>query len=485
MGYFAGFFSTNGRHQRGNQCRSDALVLVAFAGALLGFGGCGDTAPQADVDGGVDGVSASEESAEASASTIGGTRESFCAGTGAPVVVGDSTSITKTCAGEIAARTFRSALCACRTVSVAGALTTDAGDSSDSSFAADDMGGGAVGTNDVFSVGGKISVGGSLTVAGSKGLFLAGGDHEVLGDVSASGRFGAAGGMDISRDFSLDGTLVGAGTLSIGRDLIQTPGELQAFTGSLEVAGEVVREDVQVDAPCACDAEDLLDVSALVAAAAENNDNDEADLDADALTNVAGEERVELPCGRFYVDSVGGAGALTLVVNGRTALFVEKNVAMAGSLEVELGTKGELDVFIKGNLVSAGTITFGSEERPAATRVYVAGDQAIALAGRSAFVGNLYAPQAVVTGAGALEVFGSVFAKDFAAAGRATIHYDRAILEAGKTCEAPPTTTTCETCGMCDSSQACMDGACGACEGDSDCCDPLVCVEGRCESLLL
>jgi hypothetical protein len=65
------------------------------------------------------------------------------------------------------------------------------------------------------------------------------------------------------------------------------------------------------------------------------------------------------------------------------------------------------------------------------------------------------------------------------------IHYDRSVLRAYEECEGPPP-TECSTCGDCAASAACIDGLCGVCRDDGDCCAPLVCVpEIGCTSLLI
>ena len=61
---------------------------------------------------------------------------------------------------------------------------------------------------------------------------------------------------------------------------------------------------------------------------------------------------------------------------------------------------------------------------PAATRIYVAGSEDIVLVGASAFVGNVYAPNAKLTAPGYLRAYGSFFVRDFDVAGYAHIAYE-------------------------------------------------------------
>jgi hypothetical protein len=132
----------------------------------------------------------------------------------------------------------------------------------------------------------------------------------------------------------------------------------------------------------------------------------------------------------------------------------------------------------------SGQASFGDPERPAAVRIYTGTSAPITVSGGGTFVGNLYAPRAPVTLTGEAEVFGSIFAGSVTATGDATVHYDRAILEAGDGCELPPP-TMCGGCGECTGGEACIEGMCAACQDDGDCCAPLVCSDGVCGSLLI
>ena len=51
-------------------------------------------------------------------------------------------------------------------------------------------------------------------------------------------------------------------------------------------------------------------------------------------------------------------------------------------------------------------------------------------------------------------------------------------LDQGKACPPPP--GGCSSCLDCGN-QACVDGVCGECTNDGQCCPPLVCIGGRCD----
>ena len=233
---------------------------------------------------------------------------------------------------------------------------------------------------------------------------------------------------------------------------------------------------VDVSAPCDCGEDAAVDPAALVSTFAVVNDNGAAGFDPSVLNDHAPDAVVELPCGRLYVPAISGAGALTLRVTGRTALFVGGDLSPSGAFRVEVAPGGELDLFIAGNVVSASSMELGSPATPSAVRLYVGGDQPIALSGGGVFAGFIYAPRARFTMSTAIEIFGGLFASGIVASDSLTVHYDEAILAAADDCDPP---SGCEGCGDCNL-QACDGGECVPCVDDADCCAPLVCFDGAC-----
>jgi hypothetical protein len=174
---------------------------------------------------------------------------------------------------------------------------------------------------------------------------------------------------------------------------------------------------------------------------------------------------------------------------------------VTGALWFDLAPGAELDLFIKGNLVLTGATAFGNVTRPADFRVYVGGKSeltgtpsAVLLTGAQLFGANLSAPNSFINSEGAMFVRGSIFGKNIHADAAIHVDYDREVLERAddEQCLPPPPdgeepppecTSSCdESCG----SQACIDGSCGACDSDDDCCAPLICHEnGRCGPLFL
>lgn len=443
---------------------------------MVALTACGNTDVIATTDGSVPGADGSTTRGDAAADD---SREAYCEGRGPaltlPGPAGD------TCTGEVAERLFRYAVCACESFEPTGSLRTDSFDSDDDGMTVDS--GGPVGTNGSFSSVSTVAIGGTLTAAGAV-VDLTGSDVWIGGDLRAAGDVEMTGDGMVARDARVGGDLNGVGSFTIARDLYHPAG---SRVSGVSVGGATIPGPVAIAEPCQC-GDEVLDIDAVVAAAASANHNADVGLATDAYTNLVSDHTIELPCGRFYLDDIGGTGDLTIRVTGRTALYIGGDVTVTGSLGVELGPEGELDVFITGTLDGTGSFGFGDPARPAATRVYVGGTGDVSLQGDSAFVGNLYAPRAPIRITGSSEVFGSLFGRRVESSGELEVHYDRAILEVGEDCpDIPP--PTCGACGDCSGGYACgEDGTCGeGCESDADCCDPFTCdpAAGVCRPVLI
>jgi len=410
-------------------------------------------------------------------------RIAFCMGEGPPVIVGDDTIGRDTCAGAIASHVFANSMCTCRNANVVGYLRTRSFDSG--MGMGDDAYGAPVGINRDYLTGGYADVGGSFVVAGTMGVRF-GGYLDVGGDARFAGEINAAGYIHIRRDLWVGGNVTNIGLLEVDRDVHQPSGRTLATFPRID--GSHIREPVTVEPPCDCSPTGLVDIAGIVAHGMTHNDNADVDLDPTLLENVVGlGVDITLPCGRYYLTSVGGLGDITIHVPGRTALFIGGDVDAIGAFDIDLGPDGELDMFIGGRLLSIGAGSYGDRARPARTRIYVGGRGDVTLVGASGFVGNVYAPFSRITAPGATTVYGSLFGDQIDMPGYLEIKYDRAILEVDEDCP-PPDDGGCDVCGLssCTDSRACVGGMCGSCTGDADCCAPLVCYpDGTCGPLLL
>jgi hypothetical protein len=382
-------------------------------------------------------------------------RASYCAGNGPPAsLLSGATTSAATCETGLATQLFQHGLCACRDATFTGAFAIDALDSSPNA----DPGRtpmASVGINGALLSAGTLDLRGSLVVAGggltpiTSGTYNIEGNFETRGDVITTGA-----NITFGRDLWVDGDITAVGFASVAGDVHQTPGHTQ--TG-MTVGGTTLTETFTVPDPCACEEHQLLDIAAIVAAGRANSHNAELGLGDDALIRVGLVDALALDCGRFAFAGGFLVGDVRIEAHGRTALFIDGDLAITGSFGVDLGTEGELDVFVTGNLLLTGAGEVGSIARPAALRFYVGGAGDIAITGANRFAANLYAPRAAVFVTGADDIHGAFFVGTYHATGAQFMHYDAAILrdDGGPGCE-----EVCDEDLACGSPQVCEAGSC-------------------------
>jgi len=463
--------------------------------------------------------------------------DQFCEGQGPVVQVGEG-GPSAGCSGEIAEERFRFALCACDNIAVDnGQLNVDAFDSSLGGYGVDVNGTPNISDDGQVGVNGgplllerKLDVGGSLYVGG--GDFRAGASSAVGGNLVVSGNALSSNGgaFDVGRNAIIDGNL--EANYVVHGDLIQPATATNAAT----VEGNVVNRAIPAQEPCACDAEDILDIASLTSWAETHNDNAALDpaLDANGWASDGGGD-LTLPCGRYYLSSVQQSGTFSITAQGRVALFIDGDVNVGG-LQVNVDDGAELDLFIAGDFAVNSAASLGSIDRPASVRTYIAGTASMQASAN--FGGNIYAPQADITFSASSEVYGSLFVNSVTFQAAANVHFDSAVRRLGDSCDepvdddagvpvddggvtpptdagAPPTdagTTPTDAgappddAGMsmmdagtptpgpecsdvcsndCAAGESCLmdgmgGGVCGACVTDLDCCAPSLCFAGVC-----
>lgn len=410
------------------------------------------------------------------AADAGTTTPDRCDTSGPPLIVGDTGETT--CGSAVAERTFRFALCTCTDLVTSNALTTDAFDSADGPYTAGGAGG-AIGINGGANLNAPLIAGGSLWIGGASGLTAAaaapidtGGDLQLGGPLASEARVAVAGDARIAGRVSAPALAVG-GTLSV-------PPNAAIDVADQSMIAAIAREPVAVALPCTCDQDELLDIAAYVARHRSDNDNAAAGISPDILSQIPTATTVELPCGRYYFSRISANAELTLKITGRTSVMVDGDLSIDTGLRVLIDDGAEIDLFVAGNIVSAGPIDFGSARSPSRARLYSGGTGTLQISGGGVFAGNLYAPRAELVASAPIEVFGSIFVRRMAASAQVIVHYDRAVLRAGDDCEAPPP-VSCTSCSDC-ANVACTGGQCTACATNTDCCPPLYCVSGRCEA---
>jgi hypothetical protein len=350
-------------------------------------------------------------------------REGYCEGEGPSVLVND------VCTGELAARLFRYAVCACGSLAFSAEFTTDGFDSRNGGYVPGGEGG-DVGSNVGIDGNQTMTIGGELTV-GSDGM-EAGPSLEVDGDLSCGGPLGRS-----SSAIVVDGAARVAGdvtvaSLKVEGTLVTRPGA--TITGEIDAPMEE-SDDISVPLPCSC--EEAVDVAGIIEEHAAANHDAEIELEPDALRDIDGDAERVLPCGRFYVDEISGGtpGMVSIRASGRTALFVGGNITLAQGLTVELEPEAELDLFVAGNIQVGGELHLGDPARPRSLRMYVASGGSIMLTPGSTVAANLFAPKADLNSSAPLEVFGSLVVYRVNGSAGVVVHHDRAIEEAADTCE--------------------------------------------------
>ncbi len=397
---------------------------------------------------------------------------SLCEGS-PPVALEGSGPDRLLCGGLVAESAFRFALCSCQGFASGFDLLVDDFDSRLGPYAPGSTGG-SLGANGSVSVNGPLNVGGSLWTGGQISLTVAGagnvGGNAICAGATGSSSLRVGGDLESAGDIALM-------SLAVGGVFRLDPGAMVDPMTSV-MAGSTQSASVSAPTPCDCTPDSLLDIGAVIDAHRLVNDNAIAGVLPSTLDGYTGNATLQLPCGRYFLTKIVGTGSVNIVVSGRSAIFIDGDVTPRGSLLVTTTGEGEVDLFIRGDLSTAGDLITGSADRPARARIYVGGSGIITIDGSASLAGNLYAPQAALSVGGTVESFGSLFLDRLSVGGFASLHYDRAVLDVGADCESD-TAAACVSCLDCRN-QACVGGQCGACAVDSECCAPLRCVGGSC-----
>ena len=304
---------------------------------------------------------------------------------------------------------FDYGLCLCGDLELVGSGVSS---SSYSWLLGEDEGLGHVGINGEVNTVGSFDVDGILNVShGLSGV----GSVDVSRDLLSGRDIAVTGSWDVGEDASIDGDLNGVGSLSVGNDL--------NLSGDLQVVGSVDYDQLQrgfnyAGLPCPCGDASRLDVDAIIAAHADDNDNDR-------LPARFGGETLVLEDGDYYfADSVALVGAARVVIDGFVSIYLDGSLQSVGSLDIEVSDRGQLSLWVADGIDTVGSVEFSAgEPRPRAFRLYMGGD-GVSTVGSSRFVGGVYAPNTDFQFVGSLEVEGALFARNIEGTGSLEITYD-------------------------------------------------------------
>ncbi len=421
------------------------------------------------------------------------------------------------CTGQVAGVTFTFALCSCTDIDSTKIIVTDGFDSTQGPYVPGQNGAG-IGVNvGEINSNDKITVGGDLFIAGANGLETVG-DFQINQRLFVDAKVHFADLITVNEDSFIGGAITrqGGNVTFKTLDVLTTP-SCTNLPGGVTF-GSCVPAAVQVDPPCDCNSttnNGNIDVRSIVTFHSNpaNNDNASIGLSQALLDAPSGPIRLDLPCGKYYLNSIQGSAPITIVAHGHVGLFIGGSIAPSQALNFDLDPTATLDVFVGGvqKATNAGLVV-GNPLYPRLTRFFIGSastsgsgscsinsdctsgrcingtcangggnlSDAFQSSGNSFLNGLFYAGTGRVFISNPLEMFGAVFAKEFDASGETRIHFDRAAVGLAEECnEVPP--TTCDSCEDCNNQACGVLGFCTSCQADSDCCEPLRCVSGTCE----
>jgi hypothetical protein len=376
-------------------------VRARIAAAALALAGCtNDTTLLPPVDGGVDG----------------------CTEPGPPIVLGTKDA----CAGALAERVQRFALCSCESLLLTRGLFT-AGAMKPGPMMMPPPA--AVGTDGLLEVAGNSQIAGAVVAADPGGARFDA-TSAILGTVRSGGPIGAQRFLSVDRDAYAAGDVVGR--IDVGGTLHADP---SANISPGVTYGTLAREPVMVAPPCDCAAGPQLDVAAELAAAASANDDAHIGLPPESLAAASPATGLDLPCGRYYLTALTATAELELRVHGRVGLFVAGTISLGDGLRVTLDPGATLDLVAGGDLSSAGG-TIGAP-MAASVRLWL-GSSTVKLSNAASFSALVYAPSAALLTDGDLDTTGAVFVRSLDVPGDVGVRYDPHTLEIGGECGVPP-----------------------------------------------
>lgn len=397
-----------------------------------------------------------------------------CANGGPDVDLSPAQGVPDECAGNVAELTFRWGICSCEDFTTNNELDVDAFDSTLGPYQPGGFGGG-VGVNGRYTANNPVSVTGAFWVAGAEGMLVNNGIDVKL-QLQSGGNWTVNSASNVGRDATVKGDIITSSEVNIAGKLVTEAAS--NVPGSVNYAS-VERRAVNVPEPCTIGcAGQAIDVASIVAAFEGNNDNAVIGLESNVLlpegTQANGATRIDLPCGRYYLDGINSNQAATIIAHGKVALFVGGDVVANNPLTLSVMPGAQLDIFVAGNFTTNNEIQLGSQNYPAMTRLYVGGENGFISNNPLTLGGYIYAVPGGMTTNNEAEIYGGIFTQSGDVNNPWRVHFDRAVARVGDSCDPDPDPDPDPELQCGREGDSCQNSAC---------CNPFLCVEGTCQLL--
>jgi hypothetical protein len=232
------------------------------------------------------------------------------------------------------------------------------------------------------------------------------------------------GDVAVDRDVSLTADVMVEGELRYVRSYYANGANITETQGRLQSQQQV------------CTLPDALsvDVAALVAARASDNDNDRAVDQLALLNRWSGQQSVTLPCGRYHLNEMDGDGSMTVNVTGNVALFVDGGISAKQGLTIRAAPSARVSLVVNGSVHVIGGFSLG--ELSDARHLLLAAAQINLEQGKNTIGGVLYQQsQELLLVNATLDVNGAVFAYRAQLEGATSVTLAQATAVAAESCE--------------------------------------------------
>jgi hypothetical protein len=328
-----------------------------------------------------------------------------------------------TCEPTAAPSLFTNALCICEDLNDIGAILVRKGVTKDPA---------TMGLNGSFKVINHSGIDGSLVAYGGLKAIA---NVDVKQNVVSNGNVEFTGRLAAGKDLMVGGNLTGLGALQVG-GVLGVNGSQNLLGG--KSIGTVGAYKGPAGPPCACGANQVINVKAEVSKARNSNNNAAAGLPG-APVNTIGANKLVLNSGSYYFGNKKSIGYAKVVVNGAVKIYVDGDLDSIGHDRFDIQSGSTLDLYVSGNVRTVGHMVYGDRHHPAAFRLYIGGNQQATMqVGNQVFHGAIYAPNATLAYVGRTKIEGSLLAKTLSSVGLLELYFARPTTNgSGEKCTPP------------------------------------------------